>query len=154
MREEVITSIFSTLCLGKVYKVSSAYGALCAPSPPPVFNVRLAPHQWLMNYMDYWYKLTVVVRARLKGVSACGLRNPIRPFSTALVRAHLTNTSDANKATELRCSPFDAYLDAFSGALIRSYARFAFPLMGKQLKIATPFRGCLNTKLPENVFMA
>ena len=151
MREEVITSIFTTLCLGKVYKVSSSSGALCAPSPPPVVYVRLAPHYAAVNNIYYWYSLTAGVRARLKAVSGCTLRTPIRPFSAGSVRAHLTNTSDANKATALRCSPFDAYLDAFSGALKRSYARFAFPLMGKQFKIATPFRGCLNTKLTENV---
>ena len=151
MREEVITSLFTTLCPGKVYKVSSAYGALCAPSPPPVFNVRLAPHYASVNNIYYWYSLTPGVRAPLKGVSGCALRNPIRPFSGGSVLAHFTNTSDATKATELRCSPFDAYLDAFSGALKRSYARFAFPLMGKQFKIATPFRGCLNTKSTENV---
>ena len=142
MSEEVITSLFTTLCPGKVYKVSSAYGALCAPSPPPVVNVRLAPHYAAVNNIYYWYSLTAGVRARLKAVSGCALRNPIRPFSAGSVRAHLTNTSDANKATELRCSPFDAYLDAFFSALKRSCARFAFPLMGKQLKIATPFRGC------------
>ena len=142
MRAVQYISIFTTLCPGKVYKVSSAYGALCAPSPPPVFNVRLAPHYAAVNNIYYWNSLTAVVRARLKAVSGCALRNPIRPFSAGSIRAHLTNTSDATIATELRCSPFDAYLDAFFSALKRSYARFAFPLMGKQLKIATPFRGC------------
>lgn len=151
MREEVITSIFSTLCLGKVYKVSSSSGALCAPSPPPVVYVRLAPHFASRYYIYYRYSFSAVGTALLKAVSACGLRTTMVPLPASSVRAHLTNTSDAVKATELRCSPFDAYLDAFFGALKRSYARFAFPLMGKQLKIATPFRGCLNTKSTENV---
>ena len=151
MREEVITSIFTTLCLGKVYKVSSSSGALCAPSPPPVVYVRLAPHYAAVNNIYYWYSLTAGVRARLKAVSGCALRNPIRPFSAGSVRAHLTNTSDTTKATELRCSPFDAYLNAFFGALIRSCARFAFPLMGKQDNLATPFRGCLTPMLTESL---
>jgi len=151
MREDIITSIFPALCPGKVNKVSSAPGALCAPSPPPVVNVRLAPHQWLMNYIYYWYKLTVGVRARLKAVSGCTLRTPIRPFSTALVRAHVTRKYAVDLLACFWCSPFDAYLDAFFGALIRSCARFAFPLMGKPGNQATPFRGYLNTKSTENV---
>ena len=151
MREEVITSIFTTLCPGKVKKVSSSHGALCAPASPPVVYVRLAPHFASRHYIYYRYSFSAVAAALLKSVSACGLRTTRAALPASSVRAHVTNTCDTTKATELRCSPFAAYLDAFFGALKRSCARFAFPLMGKQLKIATPFRGYLNTKLTENV---
>ncbi len=154
MREEVITSIFPTLCHGKVNKVSSPFGLPCSPSFPRIVNVRLAPHYAPVNNIYYWYSLTAGVRARLKAVSGCALRNPIRPFTAGFVRAHLTNTSSADIATELRCSPFDAYLDAFFGALIRSCARFAFPLMAVPENLAIPFRGCLTPMLTESLYRA
>lgn len=124
---------------------------------PPLhanFSVRLAAHKPAMNKINCWYGLTAVVRARLKAVSGCALRPAIRPQPAGFVRTHMTNTSDTNKATELRCSSFDLYLDAFFGALKRSYARFAFPLVAYQAEPVTPLRGCLKPKSTENVYIA
>ena len=145
---------YSALCPGKVNKVRPVLSLLRSLTQGANFCVRLAASQWLMNNIYYWYKLTAGVRARLKAVSGCTLRTPIRPKPAALCRTHLTNTCGLNQSTELIGSSFDAYLDAFFGALKSSYQHFVCPLMGKPGNQATPFRGYLNTKSTENVYRA
>ncbi len=92
-----------------------------------------------------------VVRAPLKGVRTRGAPLSIRPPSGRCQKSHGQISTVIVKM--LDCSRrFGVVLyKLLMGALFGSYTGKPVPLMGKQLKIATPFRGCLNTKSTENV---
>jgi len=135
-------------------KVSSAFSTQSVLSLPPVVYVRLAVHLPPVKHIYCWYRLTASVRARLKAVSGCALRNPVRTKLAGSVHTHDTNTFRPNQSTKWIGSSFDAYLDAFFGALIRSLIRFAFPLVAKLGNLATPLRGSWTPKLMQSVYIA
>jgi len=118
------------------------------------FMVRLTALKWPMNKIGFLYRLSAVVRARLKAVSADGLRIPFRPRPAAFVHTHDTRTFIDNQYTKWIGGECVVFLYAFFGALRRSLIRFAHPFRPKQAELATPLHGPLNTKFTESVYMA
>ena len=121
--------LFPSLSLAVVKAVSSVPGPLRVSSLRPHFNARHLAPIWPVNKTDVWYRLTAVVRALVKPVSARGLRIPIRPKPAAYGRTrdtrHLMITLDALSW----CSSMVAHLDAFFGAPPCSLIRSALPFM-------------------------
>jgi len=132
----------------------------CVPSPlrvlslRPYFSVRLRLTNGLRIILTCICRLSPGVRARLKAVSADGLRIPIRPASGAFVHTHETRTFIDNQYTKWIGGECVVILFTFFGALRRSLIRFAHPFRPKPGNLATPLHGPLNTKFTESVYMA
>jgi len=124
---------------------------------PPLhanFNVRLAAHKPTMNKNDCRYGLTAVVRSRLKAVSGCALRHPIRPQPVGFVRTHDTRYILGNQSTKWIGSPFVVVLDTENGAPTAHVSASLFHSVAEANKIAPAPSWSLNTKSTENVYVA
>lgn len=91
------------------------------------------------------------VRARLKAVRTCGARLSVRPSSGRWQKTHGQVPTVIVKMLESDGRFCVVVYKHLMGAQLLLIMHFVCPLLGKQLKIATPFRGRLNTKSTENV---
>lgn len=149
-----VQQLFPSLCPAVVKAVSCVPSPLRVLSHSPNFNARHLAPIWPVNKTDVWYRLSPGVRARLKAVSADGLRIPIRTKPGAYGRTRDTRKGSADLLALFWCSTMVAHLDAFFGAPQCSQIRFAYPFRPKPGNLATPLHGPLNTKFTGKVYMA
>ncbi len=126
-------------------------GPVCVRRLARYINVR---PRIFVNVARNWANSSPVVRARLKAVSACGLRNLIRPSSGRCQKTHgKLATVLVNFLRSSRRFSVVLY-ELMKGAQLCSYAGVPAPLVAKQAKLAMPLRGSWKPKSTENVYIA